>query len=514
MSDPRDDRVDEREALLERIRTLRLWADHLEDLLAQRAEQVDIWRERAEARKQRIARLEERLASPTKRRPWRNRSRTGKAADVARKDVPTPRPIQEDVEGPGSTRSRPLIHPTVRVGVIAPESTEVPALLARMNMTRISDASSGQLVRASDVLIIIGDEGESLARESETVTEWIRQEQPVVHLSTEGTHAASLTTADLTYFDETEDVFGVQPASIGPDTDPDLEPTLHRIGASPESSRMREILAGATGEGSTAADERVVVRKLRELRATSSPQVVGERLLEVAGVTVPTWRPEALAVLLSRRSDFVIDAVKRMVSQTYRPFRVAIGLHGEAADAEREMRHILESSSIPHAIHLFDTAIPQGACLNALIASSPGDVLLKIDDDDLYSPVFVEDMVGALMYSGASIVGKASTFVRLRQGNHVLLRNGFYKEVGHVVGPTITARRSAWEVVRFPHRHERVDSKFLQAAGTSGLTIVTHHPWDFCVIRHDQGHSWTASDEYFLAAGRGVDLTWPDMQTT
>jgi hypothetical protein len=356
--------------------------------------------------------------------------------------------------------------------------------------------------------VTIGPEGGELAQTFQTTREWMEDGNPTVAVGFPMPGHQSVDTSDLAYFDEDHDIFDTVSGSGRPDVDQNLQPTLYAISQTSPSMWL-ESLAGTIGaESRPAEQERMAVRHLRRLREESSARAVGERLLQASGVAVPHWRREALAALVSRRPDFVVEATDRIVEQTYRPLRIAIGLHGPAGVAEKAVRQRLAESGIPHIVSRFDASVPQGSCMNALVEDSPGDVIIKIDDDDWYSPVFIGDMMGALEFSGAAIVGKAAAFVRLRDGRFVLLRTSSYREVDHVVGPTITAHRWAWEAVRFPSRYERVDSKFLQAARSMDLRVVSHHPWDFCVIRHDRGHSWTASDDYFLSAGRPVDVDW------
>lgn len=377
-----------------------------------------------------------------------------------------------------------------------------------MNTTVIRDPSAASEVRSVDLLVTVGPEGARLARTAEATVEWMRDGSPTVAIDFSMPGHPSVDVTDLAYFDEEDDVFDTGSGSHRPEIDQNLHPTLFALSQARQSEWSASITETLGAEAQLGAQERLAVGLLRRLRDESSARAVSDRFLQISGVTVPHWRREALAALVSRRPDFVVEAVDRMSQQTYRPLRIAVGLHGPAVEAEHAVRQRLEQSEIPHVVTAFAPSVPQGACLNALVEESPGDVIIKIDDDDWYSPVFVDDMMGALEFSGAAIVGKAAAFVRLRDGRFVLLRTTSYREVDHVVGPTITAHRWAWEAVRFPNRYERVDSKFLQGARSAGLRVVSHHPWDFCVIRHDRGHSWTASDDYFLSAGRPVDVDW------
>lgn len=511
--------IDSLEALQERIRTLRLWADHLEARLAKKTEQADTWRKRAEERKDQIGELQAELERPTRPRLRALLKRSTRSGKLETNEVPSPprRPEpagDRETSEPGVNARPPrLVHPTVRLGVAAPDPAVVPPILGRMNTTLVRDHSAASEIRTVDVLVTVGPEGARLAQAAEATVQWMRDDNPTVAIDSSMPGHPSVGMADLTYFDEEDDIFDTEPRSHRPEFDADLQPTLKALSQA-RPSEWSAWITETLGAGSQLEDqERRAVGLLRRLRDESSARSVGERFLQTAGVNVPRWRREALAVLVSKRPDFVLDATDRMTKQTYRPLRIAVGLHGLAVEAEHAVRQRLAESEIPHVVASFDPSVPQGACLNAMVEESPGDVVIKIDDDDWYSPVFITDMMGALEFSGAAIVGKAAAFVRLRDGRFVLLRTDSYREVDHVVGPTITAHRWAWESVRFPNRYERVDSKFLQAARLAGLRVVSHHPWDFCVIRHDRGHSWTASDDYFLSVGRPVDVDWAGLCT-
>ena len=508
------------ESTQERLRNLRLWADHLEARLAKKTEQADTWRQRAEERNRRISELEVRLRSTKRPRLRSFLKRSSRSGTPATEDINAPfqRPLPDEArvvpnERPLDTPPSRLIHPTIRLGVAAPHPVVVPPLLRRMNATIIRDLSHAAEIRAVDLLVTVGLEGARLAQSSEAIVQWMGDGSPSIAVDSPLAGHTNVDLANLAYFDEEEDIFGHETASNRSDLDPYLQPTLYALNQAQPSGGLARVMEDLDDESPLDQQEERAVGLLRRLREESSARSVAERFLLASGVNVPHWRREALVALVSKRPDFVVDATSRMSKQTYRPLRIAIGLHGPAAEAEREVRQHLAESEIPHVVIRFDPSTPQGACLNALVEQSPGDVVLKIDDDDWYSPAYIADMMGALEFSGAAIVGKAAAFVRLQDGRFVLLRPRTYREVDHVVGPTITAHRWAWEAVRFPNRHERVDSKFLQAARSVGLRVVSHHPWDFCVIRHDRGHSWTASDDYFLSSGRLVDVDWSRIRT-
>ena len=62
-----------------------------------------------------------------------------------------------------------------------------------------------------------------------------------------------------------------------------------------------------------------------------------------------------------------------------------------------------------------DGELTLGDALNAGVEASRGELVTKMDDDDYYSTEHLWDLVLALEYSGADLVGKAAEFVYLEE---------------------------------------------------------------------------------------------------
>ena len=61
-----------------------------------------------------------------------------------------------------------------------------------------------------------------------------------------------------------------------------------------------------------------------------------------------------------------------------------------------------------------DGELTLGDALNAGVETANGELVTKMDDDDYYSIEHLWDLVLALEYSGADLVGKGAEFVYLQ----------------------------------------------------------------------------------------------------
>ncbi|WP_353951816.1 glycosyltransferase [Knoellia sp. S7-12] len=146
-----------------------------------------------------------------------------------------------------------------------------------------------------------------------------------------------------------------------------------------------------------------------------------------------------------------------------------------------------------------------GACLNRLVGAASGEVVAKMDDDDLYGADYLRDQLHALDYSGASVVGKQAHHMWLESLNVTILR---FPEREHrftdlVMGPTIVA----WRDVALAHPFADVgrgeDTGFLRDVVESGGRVYSADRFNFVQMRHTSvRHTWEASSAELLANSR------------
>ena len=129
--------------------------------------------------------------------------------------------------------------------------------------------------------------------------------------------------------------------------------------------------------------------------------------------------PLVSALIVSRRPAFVGGAVAMMRAQAYPRVEVVVALHGvgpgELPAAGRD--------ALAHADHVLEVpaSVPLGTAMNIATAASRGEVLAKIDDDDLYGPGYFEEAVASLRAGKGPVIGKTEFYVYLASERELLL---------------------------------------------------------------------------------------------
>lgn len=144
-----------------------------------------------------------------------------------------------------------------------------------------------------------------------------------------------------------------------------------------------------------------------------------------------------------------------------------------------------------------------GQCLNLCVEAASGAVLTKMDDDDYYGPNYMADLLYALDYSKADVVGKHAHHMHFVSSKATVLRmpHKEHKYSRFVMGPTITARREVFEAHPFEALNRGEDTAFLKAVTTAGGSIYAADRFNFCQMRQAEGHTWDVSDDELAASG-------------
>jgi hypothetical protein len=151
-----------------------------------------------------------------------------------------------------------------------------------------------------------------------------------------------------------------------------------------------------------------------------------------------------------------------------------------------------------------DASVPLGGCLNRLVAQARGDLVAKLDDDDVYGEHYLTDQVAALGYSGAEVVGKQAHYMYLGGLDATLLRfaEREHRFTDFVAGPTIVTRRDVAAQVRFPEVGPGEDTGFLTAVVGRGGRVYAADRFNFLQVRDGTAaHTWAQSEAELAAAG-------------
>ncbi|SKC38959.1 glycosyltransferase family protein [Krasilnikoviella flava] len=233
-----------------------------------------------------------------------------------------------------------------------------------------------------------------------------------------------------------------------------------------------------------------------------------QRVLHDVGLapsaTVP--RPSVTALVSTNRPHRLDDVLRTVGAQDGVRVQLALLTHGFEVD-EADLRVRAEEAGVDELLLLHaGTDVPLGGCLNRLLDAADGDVVAKLDDDDLYGPHYLSDQLDALAYSGAEVVGKQAHYMYLEAHDATVLRfaEREHRFTDFVMGPTIVARRETAARVRFGETTTGEDSAFLRGVVDAGAGVYSADRFGFVQVRGGTGgpHTWQLSDVEALATGR------------
>ena len=214
-------------------------------------------------------------------------------------------------------------------------------------------------------------------------------------------------------------------------------------------------------------------------------------------------RPSVTALVSTNRPHQLEHVLRTLGAQEGVTPQVALLTHGFEVD-ERSLRSQAADLGVEDLVLLHeDATTPLGSCLNRLVEVADGDVVAKIDDDDLYGPHYLSDQLHALAYSGADVVGKQAHYMHLQGRDATLLRfaDKEHRFTDFVMGPTIVARRQIARQVGFAAVFRGEDTRFLHQVSEVGGSIYSADRFGFIQVRRGDAHAWDVSDTELLASG-------------
>jgi Glycosyl transferases group 1/Glycosyl transferase family 2 len=227
------------------------------------------------------------------------------------------------------------------------------------------------------------------------------------------------------------------------------------------------------------------------LRSVGIPTV--DRRRSVSAV-VPTNRPGQL--------DHVLEFVGR---QSYPSVQLVLVQHGFSVD-EAELTARAKDHGIDDVVVVYaDGSRMLGACMNLGVDAADGQLVAKMDDDNVYGRHYLRDLVRAFDYTDAEVVGKWAHLVHLQGSGATLLRfpHAEHRFTNLVQGGTIVVRRETAAAVRFDDLPRRVDTTFLDKVRARGGTVYSADRFNFVSIRRPDpnSHTWSISEQEILSRG-------------
>ena len=202
-------------------------------------------------------------------------------------------------------------------------------------------------------------------------------------------------------------------------------------------------------------------------------------------VIAPTMRPHRLPGCLAN-----------FCRQTYRHRELVLVLNNARFD-DAALREAIRR--IPNVTVIrVDGACTLGDALNRGIERSSGQFVAKMDDDDIYGPAYLSDLVMAAAVSRAEVVGKTACYMYL-EGLDVTGLRAFqdqYAFVHRLIGASLFIRRDVALRIPFTSVAAGSDQVFCRDARREGCGLYAADPFNLFVQRRRDidSHTWKAQE--------------------
>lgn len=224
--------------------------------------------------------------------------------------------------------------------------------------------------------------------------------------------------------------------------------------------------------------------------------------------------PGVSVLLATKREHEVENAVRNVAKQVGVDVELVVAAHGFTPDRDK-IAAILASerpaggSEVGLEVLPFDSTTFFGDVLSGAAKAASYGVLMKMDDDDWYSPHALHDLLMARRFSGADLVGMPTEFVHLKTFDQTV--HGFGRSehfTDHVAGGTMTISRDLLaELGWFRPVRRWVDAQLLAMVAAVGGTTYRTHGLGYVLVRGDEGHTWEWDPENFRKEGT-VERDW------
>ncbi|WP_051712332.1 glycosyltransferase [Spirillospora albida] len=246
---------------------------------------------------------------------------------------------------------------------------------------------------------------------------------------------------------------------------------------------------------------------LREVHSAHTYRHRVDSLIDHLGLGAAAPRRPAVSLILPTcRAEQIAPAIAQVARQVWRPLQLVLVLHGLDADPVEVEKQALAAGIDDVAVLTADPSVSLGGCLNRAIDAADGDRIGKIDDDELYGPHYVSDLVPAFDYTEAGVVGKLAHYAHLGSMNATLLR---YPDLEHryvdvLRGGALLADGDLMRAYRFADLGRGEDTDLFRRLREDGVRVYAADRFSFITIRHADAarHTWRPSDLELLADSR------------
>lgn len=189
-------------------------------------------------------------------------------------------------------------------------------------------------------------------------------------------------------------------------------------------------------------------------------------------------------VVCTNRPQHINNIYNNYVAQKYKNKELIILLNNNSMEVDTYKRMFRDIDSVK-IIKINETK-SLGYCINYGINEASKEYISKFDDDDYYSPNYLNNLHNQILTTDAKVYGKRSTFAYFKDNKRLSIDkpgiDNCYSE--HIRGATLTFKREISEKVPFRDISLGEDRKFCSDCMRIGYKLYATDIFDYICIRH------------------------------
>eukprot|EP00130_Batrachochytrium_dendrobatidis_P008526 XP_006683401.1 hypothetical protein BATDEDRAFT_93161 [Batrachochytrium dendrobatidis JAM81] len=196
------------------------------------------------------------------------------------------------------------------------------------------------------------------------------------------------------------------------------------------------------------------------------------------------------------RDHYMDNVFSNFQNQLWKEKELIIILNKDDMDLKKWKKKASEY----HNVYIFQLSeeTTAGFCQNFGVQKANFNIIAKFDDDDYYSPYYLNEQMHAFQHTEADIVGKKDCYYYL-EGEKKLVETTYKKEnqfVDRVTDSSLMFRKEILQSIQFPNKNRGYDNKFQQSCLRKGLRIYSTTKDNYTVVRraNKKTHSWGIAD--------------------
>lgn len=259
--------------------------------------------------------------------------------------------------------------------------------------------------------------------------------------------------------------------------------------------------------------DRKVLAAQREVWRNHTYTQRARTIMDLIGIVYGSSETTISYFVSTNRPDNLRLIFENVARQSVKNSELLIATHGFVVEESKIVGLTEEFGLESVRVFPIDSEKSLGHCLNTLVQESNGEVLLRMDDDDFYGRWYAEDMVHALEFSQADLLGKSATYIYFEDMDATVLTFPGKEDrfTDFVRGATFGGPRETFVNYPFPESTRSEDSSVLERLRRDGKKIYATNRFNYAVIRNGdkEKHTWQVDDISLFGTGemkfRGFD---------